>query len=502
MAARRSALKLLLLFSLLLTGICLYLKLQSEIKSLEGYSPEQSSSVLPGPANIDSVGSDLAPVTYLKYLNNYCHRSLLDVNASLRASFEGKLSTNSKDFELLHVHVVARHGDRTPVNVHHIGSPVLYQCGLVDGEVNWSGLNDFPQPSTLPHSTAIRHIGIKLHPGPVHSCGVGQLTSAGFLQQYSLGLLMKTLYKDYNTNGLSSAEDISNDLFVQSTDFPRTIHSAAAFLLGFLPDDPRVRRATDIRVSGDQGTLFLDSPPPGVHRSYKHCKKFMKIWHSCLEKINYFSTRDQLFKEPFHRFCSMFELECHRESYVTGFFDLVLSRGCHDRKSPLPCNGKGECIDLEFASQLSSFSDWTWNHRHTVNASIVAIMPFLKHSVLDVMKNVIHKSEKGGTASKIMLSFAHDATLIRILKALQVTTAVGWMPYASRLVFELWRRKDTRIVYVRILFNGSPITHTMNLPVTVERTERQDFVEFSSWRDSLVTGDYRSLESYNSVCGI
>lgn len=423
-------------------------------------------------------------------LDQYCHRSLLNTSYGSEGNLD---SVHGDAFELVHVHILARHGDRTPATAHRIGSPLFYQCGLATGNQDWEDLRDFPKPSPLPPSARIRNSHLELFPGTHHKrCGIGMLTNTGFKQHHALGSLMQYKYAEFIGDPSTNA----NKIFVQSTDYSRTIHSAASFLLGFLPDNPKIRQSTVIHIS--TGSL-LQSPPTGIAVSYGYCRNYLQFWKEEMQAIKYFSVEKRVWHPLMEKLCDMFNIQHKNEPILTELFDHILGRGCHSYQ--LPCNQQGECVDHAFARQLFAFADWTWNNRYPPNSSILGIVPFLKHSVLEIMDNVINHRQPN---LKFLFSFSHDATLVRVLTSLGIPLD-GWMPYASRIVFELWKKiHSEQDYYVRVLFNGTPITNKIPLRQQYQRTQDErnlNLVQYSELKDYLTTGNYRDIQSYHTVCG-
>ena len=432
---------------------------------------------------------------YSSRLDQYCHRSLLHFNTSEAA--EG--AVRSRDLELVQVFITARHGDRspaTPYSSFKIGSPVSYQCGLVDRITPWEGLKDFMKLSSLSSKAKNGHIG--LFPGTgSRQCGVGMLTQVGFQQHCALGSLIQEKYASFI--GQESQDMNPDQLYVQSTDVPRTIHSAAAFLLGFLSNTSKLRYKVPIHVS--PGTI-LQLPPPGIKQTYGSCKKLPKVMLEDQENTNYLSEEREKFHHMVLKLCNMFSLpKAYRSKpMINELFDHILTRGCHSPGSPLPCNTKKECISYSFANDLFAFADWTWGRKYPQASSILAMLPFLRHTVLELMERVVTGLED---QYKFVLSFTHDTTLTQVLNALGIPLE-GWMPYASRLVFELWRHKSQDAYFVRVLFNGRPITEALSLHPTSSRTPLEvdnQLLLFSSWTSLITTGKYRDISSYNTMCG-
>ena len=61
------------------------------------------------------------------------------------------------------------------------------------------------------------------------------------------------------------------------------------------------------------------------------------------------------------------------------------------------------------------------------------------------------------SSTKFVLRLAHDTTLAPVLGALGYPH-VGWPPFASRIVFELWYHHPSDQSFVRVLYQGKDIT--------------------------------------------
>ena len=438
--------------------------------------------------------------SYLSRLDGYCHQSLFNVSRQQSLAREGRLDGNkdiADQFELVHAHVVIRHGDRTPVYTYKIGSTVFYECGLIDTQLNWDGLRDFPRVVSLQPSAKIQTRFLKLHPGIyTRRCGVGMLTQLGFKQHRSLGSLLQTRYAPLLGN-FTSTHFSSRDLFVHSTDMPRTLQSAAAFLVGFLPNKTSIRRATQIHVC--PGTIN-HKPPPGIEKVYRGCRGYYDILDAELKKTMYYNTEKMVFHPLLERLCQMFHIPNPNQPIVNRLFDHFMTRGCHNRDDPLPCY-RDQCIDFSYALKLFDFSDWSWSHKNPTNSSILRLLPFLRHSVLETMMKVTQV--KTNTAEdpysfKFMLTLTHDDTITIMLNVLGYHLD-RWIPYASRVVFELWRRKSSSEHYVRVLFNGETISDK-TIPGKVSSLN-EELIRFDRWRDFLTTGNFKDVTTYNKVCG-
>ena len=444
---------------------------------------------------------------YRKHLQHYCHSSLLEPR-NVEFTQEGKFSYGHPEFDsvdLVHAHVIIRHGDRTPAVVHpKFGHPKPeFKCG-VSGIVHrseawgahtpnlWEGLHDFPPLSPAGDSDGVKHGDLKLHPGSANqSCGIGDLTSQGFLQLHNLGTLLQMSYGQ-----LFPGMDLTTDIHVQSSDYRRTIRSAGAFLLGFIPSVPQLREMIKIHV---QPGSVNQAPPEGIPLAYKSCRALWKLRETENNRRNYHAKEEEEFGWLYEKFLRFFNLTVHPGTPWTDIFDKFTTRGCHslETDSILPCRADGACVDCKLGKQMFDYADWAMSRMYPPNSSLIAATPFLKHSLLEPIERII-TGDQPSLRYRIMLTFTHDSTLNQLLRSLGLPLK-GWMPYASRLSFELWKTmyflEETPQYFLRVLFNGRIVTH--ELPFSDSNVS--EIVEFTKFKNTVVPAD---LWEYNRQCGI
>ena len=393
-------------------------------------------------------------------LSEYCHESLLQfVEAS--ASEEAKLSSAQESLELVQVHVLARHGDRSPAHSFDMGPKQNFTCGL-EGK-SWAGLKRLAV-KPLPPSSMINLADFPVFPGSSSKrCGVGMLTEVGFRQLYSLGAIIRKTYHDF----LSAVHP--DQIFVHSTSYQRTVQSAAAFLHGYSREDE-----AGIPIHISEGDI-LSAPPVGVKASLP-CKKlgaFYRKLHTGVPDVERWQKVVDSIQSTFG-----LSLAVETGEAAIRLADHVMARLCH--RLTLPCSHGAECLDESSALELIAGADVAWQHRYTHEYSVVAMRPFLQHS-LEVMDAAVHSKH----TYKLLLSFAHDSTLTMVLDALGVKSS-GWMPYVSRVVVELWKSRKyyDHTHFVRVLFNGRDITG--QIANQVQSAEYPRLIEYSRWRSMLL----------------
>lgn len=438
---------------------------------------------------------------YNKRLDDYCHRSLLHSYQKLKKKFlgakEGELPDGmAKKYELQQVHIVARHGDRSPVS-HKLGlSPVYYECGLVQGNesLKWTGLRDFPHLKGLQYGTEEVHsVHQSLFPGTSSKqCGSAKLTNKGYHQHRTLGSMINKKYVMSLLHNFSNSQKVLQKIYIQSTDYSRTLRSAAAFMLGFLPDQKEFRKNTTIYVSpGD----LLQAPPPWMEPVFGTCKSMKPFASTSLWKTNYHQTELAKYTPILERFIKMFQGTSYRRPIPRVMFDSVVTRGCHVKDSPLPCTSD-QCLNYDLASKMFEYIDWTFMNSFTMSAATVATLPLLRHSIYGMMREVVDKKDE---AKKFILSMSHDTTMAQLLVALGIQEK--WVAYASRLVFELWKSSASSSYYVRVLFDGVPLTHQLMAWKAVQTESlHSELLPFNNWEEFVLKGEYKDIDSYNNVC--
>lgn len=445
---------------------------------------------------------DITPcVPYRKRLKHYCHQTLLE-GITTEFSQEGNLvhkQLQTDSYELLYAHIVLRHGDRTPATIKpQLRHPeVHYKCSLDSKELSpnwdynpklWDNLNDFPLLTPIGN---VRNGLLSLHPGSKNqSCRTGDLTSKGFLQHLNLGTVMQAAYGQ-----LFSGIDMQSEVYVQTTEYRRTIRSAGAFLLGFIPDAGKLRELVKIHVQ--PGTLN-QAPPETVPETYQKCTNILKLREA--EKIqNGYYTREKFLNWMKDELIDLYGLNIHPNTPWTEIFDHFITRGCHSlpSNSIFPCTKDGECADCVLGKQMFDYADWCMSEKYPSNSSLIATLPFIKHSLLDPMERIITEEAPAQGRYKIMLTFTHDSMINQLMKGLGIPVK-EWIPYASRLSFELWKdssAQESARHFVRVLFNGRLVTHALS----ISNGGRKEIIDYSKWKDSVMKLD---VENYNKLCGI
>ena len=412
--------------------------------------------------------------------------------------FEG-----NKQYELLQVHMIARHGDRSPVYDTFLSKGFQLSCGLPKQENHWASLSNFVV-KRLSGSGITPQEDIDLFPGfSEHSCQPGELTHRGYKQHFQLGQFLR---KQYNGRLINKAikrdSDWTKNVFIHSTYYPRTLASAASFLLGFLPNKTSIRKSVPINYS--QGTN-LYSPPRGVTLTYRWCTRLREITKTDSQNPEVQAGK-MFYSDVMQTLGDIYKKSPSKLPEPTVIVDNFLVRMCHKEK--LPCY-KHQCVRLALAYRLLEYADWTIEHKYTTTSSILMMQQFMYNSILKKMFEVTDKLALGqNDYDKFLFYFAHDSTVTPLMTLLGIPPK-KWIPYASRLVIELWRETSPSQAdatgygpyYVRILFNGLGYTQKLPLPEN-SFVLVKDLVKLRAFKNFLTTGKFREKNSYDRECGI
>lgn len=368
-------------------------------------------------------------------------------------------------FELRHLLIAIRHGDRSSIHSYPGAATTAtaakdMSSGLLEPAVtdNLAKLRSFALhaiPVKDPSPAAPEDLSHVLDPASLFrssdaALAPGQLTSRGFMQHVSLGYALHGAY-----NGFLAGLRRPEQLYVRSTKYPRTIQSAGALLSALLPTSLLTHpESVSIRYFEREEDEVMHGHPLGSA--------------SCAQAVSL--TRRQRHKHQHQH---------EQAGDVTELTDGALPKHCH--LQPLPCNANGtlraSCLSLPALGQLLRASDNYYCARFAGEeggrrATQLSFYPLLK----EVLQRLLAAGHSQPESRQLLTVLSgHDTVLAPLLAVLGAYSAPGlcvWPGYASRLIFELYEPKEhekdpvagdmigypRNTQYVRILFNGQDIT--------------------------------------------
>ncbi|KAK9767187.1 hypothetical protein K7432_003186 [Basidiobolus ranarum] len=343
--------------------------------------------------------------------------------------------------KLVHVQLVVRHGDRAPVwpllNEHDVtwdcdevqefsrlkGSKVQYDSGKFKYQV------------IIPKQNSLSQAFWK------GTCLNGQLTTKGKLQHKDLGRALREIYINklrFLPNKLAD----NNMLFIRSSDIIRTKQSAQSILTGLYPKSKR----------NIEDPLTIHYEPSEIETMKFNkwiCPRYTQLSDAMINTSYYHAYYEeaQLLKAKLDQILTPQSLNWPDKTMVS-YMDSMRCRQCHEK--PLPCRGS-KCITQEMADDLYRLVDkeYAYTHRDAelADEANAAVLGWLMRDILSGMISNRRKQVQ----TKFEIFSGHDDTIFGLLGLLKAKD-MRWPPFASNIIFELW--KSHKNYYVRVLYNG------------------------------------------------
>ena len=414
-------------------------------------------------------------------------------NTSLNAN------RNKKYLKLEQVQIIHRHGDRTPITP--MRNETFWQNTIPSPEI----LKNIALGTKLVHDTSIKSSHVAKGRG-----AFGQLTTLGMFQMVDLGSKLRdelilveakkeesegseseltidkkdgeiiiqngSIYKLRDTYLFESQNSLSCDsLKVTSTDFPRTIQSVQALLIGLFPDglpnkhplsnasgtNPNTSIEIDIRHTD----IMIPDPQPRTTIEQTNLEKKLSQRKYILEKemqmkelainVTKILKKDVLghgYDEISFGVCEEKEEVVQNSALSTSSATVPLPWAqlseitkCLAVRNMLPPD-----ITPQMQHQISVHAAWRWfeNLRHPRLAWLA-----MNGMTQRMMKNIINQSRISSDDSKddigtfsnlprLHIYSAHDSTLIGLMCAFRLEQPAEWPEYASYLKLELYRVID------------------------------------------------------------
>ena len=348
--------------------------------------------------------------------------------------------------QLIQVISVSRHGDRSPLAIlpHESSETGLkWECGL-------------PVSSTVGNTPGYKHeyiAPVGLHSSKIWkgNCTDGQLTMRGGVQCHNMGSALRSIYVD-KLGLLPTAYD-PTQLYVESSEFERTRESMMSMMLGFYP--PGTRQGQQINYKLQSGKVSQLFPNDAL------CPRIVTLWNKNKAQEEW-KTRLASLKpilEKLHRIGDTANLPgWSTEKSVGSWHDTLRARACHGL--PLPCSSTtGECVTAEEAQKIFDQADYEAKHLYDgEELQKIGIGTFAQR-LIDIFNKTTYLLSSGKNLKdnyyKYLHFSAHDSTIMALMAAFK--NPIVFPPYASTLIFELWKNPVTNEFMLRMLYNGVPV---------------------------------------------
>ena len=405
-------------------------------------------------------------------------------------------ATTCANTTLKFVQVITRHGARTPYARLPVQESAVWNCTQHNLVV---GLNDETPSIHLPRiyrknyirnrqsflgnidfliKIYIIHMVINIYlyfpSGNVGNCMTGQLTHAGAEMHLQLGQQFRQTYVE-ELNFLPKSYPNPDEIYVRSTDVPRTIASAGAQLAGFFPP-----RSDDFNHHSDVQVVDIEVIEAGSTENLAPSGKCAKMVQQCNEVQTTvdWQTQNQLFEPVKQNLSEAWKVNISEIPDVNDLYDNFYARSWHNLTLPTGVN------------------DATYDAvKHTATNQLNAVYKYKDVARLGIgvfMGEVIDRFDQHvqgvNTDLKWVYYSAHDTTCGLFLAALETLT--DWPPYATHIVMELHQDKQNQW-FLRLLYNDE-VQH-------LEVCDQEDMCPYDSFKE-LAERSVMSQQDWQQEC--
>lgn len=339
----------------------------------------------------------------------------------------------SQNYDVIQIHVIIRHGARTPLHIDKHMKDRLWKCSNTEltsykNEKNYGSLSI--------HNKFDRSL---IGRG---NCIFGQLLNKGVKQLNSVGKYLREVYIE-NYKFLPTQYD-SKYLKIRSTGSLRTIHTAMSVMNGLYIDN------------NDVNIFMAEKKIDHWKRTSLVCPKFMELMRESFDpnKAGYDFNFSKKLEE---------ELGIKLDSAN----DIVTSTLCQGFKLPDPLTevDADAIISTKMKIQQSLYNNET-------------IYPlFFSFQAAEILNDCIDRIN-GRSNLRFALWSAHDGNINSFFGYLGIFHD-KWPPYGSFFNIELIKDRETCKYYLRILYNGK----TVQSP----RFSNQILIPFEDFKDFVIS---------------
>ena len=299
--------------------------------------------------------------------------------------------------------------------------------------------------------------------------GPGELTASGMRQHYLIGTEIRNKY--ILKNKLLDPYD-SEELYVQSTQVPRTIQSAEAQLLGIYPLDtsqkllkkqihdaePHINIYNKDKIVKSLGLYPIKDGyhPVPIHNyaldiqdnvlGYADCPRMDKDVHERVENATFWKPFDDYYRPLIYKqLGEAFNFPPENIDFMTGYLFSDILTAENFQGVPARYNFTASEWDILHSMQITLLT-----HSISPKTSKVFASRYLVQ-FLEKIKQMAGKSFNETTVepyidSKMMIFSSHDLQLQQILLTLNATNLnYTQVPYASTLFIELHKSTDYKL---------------------------------------------------------
>ncbi|EHY65357.1 hypothetical protein NERG_01803 [Nematocida ausubeli] len=350
--------------------------------------------------------------------------------------------------QLEYVHLVHRHGERTPLMFGPHDKTNWNMCHRVS-QIDYT----IPRknPTLLDRAKSLlsyMHIGpampvrfkITQNSGRQFNCAPGQLTDKGRETLFNVGKWFRKKYIEEEK--LLSPSFKSSEFNLRSTNFQRTLESLQSLMQGVYKDTREAMNVSVMDLTQDSLTSNKYCPKLKALKDMSH-QTLKKTFEGEASEIRKYFTKNH---SPFFSTLSPYAI-----------YDLVVSSRAHGLTQFLR-------VPKSIMSSLEKYSVQLWfNHLNMKEALSLNTGGLLK----EISECMLVKSIGKESSIKASIFSAHDITVYPLLMSVGLNT-MEWPKFGANVVFELFRKPGSEKRYVQMRYNGKIMEMPKCNPVKIK----------------------------------
>ncbi|KAI5167036.1 lysophosphatidic acid phosphatase type 6 [Nematocida sp. AWRm78] len=351
--------------------------------------------------------------------------------------------------QLEYVHLVHRHGERTPLMFGPHNTTKWNMCHRVS-QIDYTIPKKHPTlfdkikgVLSYMHMGTARPLRFKIvqNSGRQFNCAPGQLTDTGRANLFGLGEWFRKKYVE--DKGLISPHFNNKEFNLRSTNFQRTLESLQSLMQGMYKNSSGPMDVTVVDLTQDSLT------------SNKHCPRLKALKdasHQSIKKM--FEPESNKIRDYFTKNHSKFFASL--SPYA--IYDLIVSSRAHGFTEFLR-------VPKSIMSSLENYSVQLWfNHLNTKEALSLNTGNLLK----EIADQMVIKCTDTASDLKASIFSAHDITVYPLLMAVGINN-MKWPKFGANIVFELFKDANSQKRYVQMRYNGQKIEMPRCHPIKIEK---------------------------------
>lgn len=377
--------------------------------------------------------------------------------------------------QLEYVHLVHRHGERTPLmfgpydntrwNMCHRASKILYTIPKRNLSIS----------DRIKGFLSYVHIGpglplyfkITQNSGYDFNCAPGQLTDTGRANLFGLGEWFRNKYVEKEQ--LIKPSFDKEQFHLRSTNFQRTLESLQSLMQGIFRDYAGPMDVKVVDLSQDTLTSNRYCPRLKMLKELSHQNLKKAFEPQAAEIRKYFTKNHSSF------FASL-------GPYA--IYDLVASSRAHGFTQFMKVPRKilqsleKHAVDLWFA------------HLHTPEGLSLRTGAVMK----EIADGMLNKVTDPSATVKASIFSGHDTTIYPILLAVGDTAHRNWPKFGANIIFELFKEEGSEERYVQMRYNRNAIPMPRCNPVKIGGGSFCKLEEFVKMCNKIY------IENYETAC--